>query len=88
MQILFAYERDEAAEGGLATAEFPGEAANPDALVQHVVNLPTGIFDVEDAVRKHVIVHQLQIVIGPDFLQGFARAFRRILPLNRGALCE
>ena len=82
--VLFADERDEAAEGGLATAKFPGEAADPDALVQHLINLAAGVFDMEDAVGEHVIVHELQIIIGPDFLQGFAQLLRRISPPRSG----
>lgn len=57
--LLLSHKGDETAEGGLATTEFPGEAANPDALVEYVVDLPASVLDVEDAVGEHVVVHQL-----------------------------
>lgn len=56
---LFAHEGHEATEGSLATAKFPREAANPHTLVQHIVNLSSSILDVENAVREHIVVHQL-----------------------------
>src|SRR5205085_2297605 len=59
----------QAAEGGLTTVEFPGEAANPDTLVEHFVDHSACILSVEDAMREHLVVHELQVIFGPDFFK-------------------
>ena len=38
-------------------------------LVQYIIDHATSIFNVEDAMRKHIIVHKLQVLFGPDLLK-------------------
>src|SRR5436305_10063985 len=58
------HERHDPREGGFAAAEAEGEAAEPDALIEHLVDLAADVLGVEDAAREELDVHAL-IVLGP-----------------------
>src|SRR5467141_2155952 len=73
--------RDCAAQRGLAALETPREAAELDLLVEHVVDLPAQVFDVDDVVRKQKGMHDL--VVGPreDLVEALAELFLSLLRL-------
>jgi hypothetical protein len=48
----FLNERHQPAECCLTHIEFPGEAADPQAHIEHLVDHAASIFNMEDAVRK------------------------------------
>src|ERR1700686_2870372 len=52
---------DGPAKCGLAALEPPREAAELDLLVQHLVDLPAEILDVDDVVREQQRVHDLVV---------------------------
>src|ERR1700687_7267 len=60
---------DEAAERGFAAHEAPWEAANRHALVENAIDLPAGVFDMDDLVREQVVVHDLNVIVRPDLLE-------------------
>src|SRR5579859_3737735 len=78
MQFLLVYEGNQATEGRFTAVELPGEAADPDALVKHLVDHAAGILDMEDAVREHLVMHKLQVIVGPDFFKRLAMFFRAL----------
>src|SRR5436189_6319799 len=51
---LLLHERHDARERRLAALESEREAAQPDALIEHLVDLPTDVLGVEDAVRAEL----------------------------------
>src|SRR2546423_2068645 len=64
---------NKSAESGFAALKLPGKTANPETLVEHLIDHTASILDVEDAVGEHIVVHKLQIIVWPDFLQGLAQ---------------
>src|SRR5713226_445999 len=67
--VLVFYEHYQTTKCGFSTLKLPGKTANPYTLVEHFINHPTSILYMENAVGKHVTVHQLQIFLRPDFLK-------------------
>lgn len=68
----------EAAEGGFTAVKLPGKAANPDALVEYFIDHATGVLYMEDTMGEHIIVHELQVVVGPDLFKWFAQFLRAL----------
>src|SRR5436309_3725564 len=74
------HKRYQAAKCRLTPIELPRETANPYTLVQHLVNHTASVLNMEDSMGKHIIVHKLQVIVRPDFLERLAqlpRAFGR-----------
>src|SRR6266550_67820 len=74
---------DDAAQRRLTALETPREAAELDLLVQHVVDLPAQVFDVDDVVRKQKGMHDLVIGPGEDLVEALAELFLPYLRLVR-----
>src|SRR5262249_6530766 len=71
-------EGDEATECRLATHEAPGKTSDCDALIENTVDLTTRVFDVDDLVWEQVVVHDLDIVVGPDLFERSADGGRAL----------
>ena len=70
--MLFLYERHQPAESRLAHVELERETADPQAHIEHLVDHTSSIFNMEDAMREQLVMHELQIIFRPDFLKRFA----------------
>src|SRR6266536_2026220 len=66
---------DKAAEGSLTAHEPPREAAHGHPLIENAIDLAAGVLDVDDLVREQVVMHDLDVVIGPDLLERSAEHF-------------
>src|SRR6266550_4281655 len=73
--------RDGSAQGGLAALEAPREAAEPDLAVQHLVELPAEVLDVDHVVRKKQRVHDLIVLLREDLVEAAAQLLLRLLRL-------
>ena len=67
--MLFLYERHQSAESRLSHVELERETADPQAHIKHLVDHTSGIFNMENAMREQLVMHQLQIILRPDFLK-------------------
>src|SRR6266851_10520480 len=68
---------DRTAQGSLAALEPPREAAQLDLLVQHLIDLPSQVLDVDDVVREQKRVHDLVVGLRKDLVEAPAQ-----LPLS------
>src|SRR6185312_9805024 len=60
--LLLLHESYDASERRLAAPEAEGEAAEPDALIEHLVDHASHVLGVEDAVREELDVHALVVL--------------------------
>ena len=67
--MLFLYKGHQSAESRLAHVELEGETANPQAHIEHLVDHTSSILDMENTMREQLVMHKLQIILGPDFHQ-------------------
>jgi hypothetical protein len=51
-QLSLLHKRYQATESSLSHIEFPGEAANPEAHIEHFIDHATSILNVEHPMRK------------------------------------
>src|ERR1700716_660570 len=64
---------DRSAQRSLAALEPPGAAAELDLLVEHVVDLPAQVLDMDDVVREQKRVHDLVIRLREDLVEAPAQ---------------
>src|SRR3981081_4641975 len=74
-------DRNRAAQRRLTALETPRKAAELNLLVQHLVDLPAQVFDVDDVVRKEQRVHDLVVGLGKDLVETLAQLLLRLLRL-------
>src|SRR4029453_14511798 len=74
-------EGDRPAERRLPANELPGAAAELDAPVGHLVDLPAQVLDVDHVVGEQQGVHDLQILLGEQLVQGAAEGGLGVLGL-------
>src|SRR5579859_697601 len=75
---LFRHIGHNTAEGGLSSLKTPGIAANPDALIEELVDLATQVLRVEDKMWEERNVHHLIIFGGEDLRQRPAQHYLRL----------
>src|SRR5437660_7504058 len=75
--------RDGAAQRGLAALEAPREAAKLDLPIEHLVDLPTQVLDVDDVVREEQRVHDLVVGLREDLVEAAAQLLLRLFSLVR-----
>src|SRR5438094_7073486 len=73
--------RDGSAQGGLAALEPPGKAAELDLAVEHLVETPAEVFDVDHIVWKQERVHDLVVGLGKDRVEAAAQLLLGFLRL-------
>src|SRR5438132_1319397 len=72
---------DGAARRRLAALEAPWKAAERDLPVEHLVDSPAQVFDVDDVVRKEQRVHDLVVGFRKDLVEAPAQLLLRVLRL-------
>src|SRR5882672_350233 len=72
---------DGAAQGRLAALETPWKTAELDLLIQHLVDLPAQVLDVDDVVRKQKGVHDLVVGLRENFVQALVELLLRLFRL-------